>query len=49
MFGLEAAAGPTGAAILIGAVLVEALVLYVGYGLLESALGPKIARILRGE
>ena len=49
MFGLEAASGPTGAALLIGAVLVEALLLYVGYGLLESALGPTVARLLRGE
>ncbi|WP_256289261.1 DUF7512 family protein [Halobellus inordinatus] len=49
MFGLENAAGPTGAAILIGIVLVEALLLYVGYGVLESVLGPTIARALRGD
>jgi len=49
MFGLEAASGPVGAAFLIGLVLVEALLLYVGYGLLESALGPALARVLRGD
>ncbi|MFA1611690.1 DUF7512 family protein [Halobellus rubicundus] len=49
MFGLESVAGPFGAALLIGVVLVEALLLYVGYGLLESALGPTIARAIRGD
>jgi hypothetical protein len=49
MFGIENLTGPTGAAILIGAVLLEALVLYVGYGALERVLGPTIAKMLRGE
>jgi hypothetical protein len=49
MFGLESLSGPTGAAILIGLVLVEALVLYVGYGALEQLLGPKIAKLLKGD
>lgn len=49
MFGFESASGPTGAALLIGVVLVEALLLYIGYGALESVLGPTIARALRGE
>jgi hypothetical protein len=35
--------------VLIGIVLVEALVLYVGYGALERYLGPYVARVLRGE
>ncbi|MFB6252057.1 MAG: hypothetical protein ABEI27_10315 [Halobellus sp.] len=49
MFGFEPVSGPAGAATLIGVVLGEALALYVGYGLIESALGPKVARVLRGE
>jgi len=49
MFGIESMTGPTGAAVLIGIVLVEALVLYVGYGALEKLLGPRIARVLRGD
>jgi hypothetical protein len=49
MFGIESFTGPTGAAVLIGAVLFEALLLYVGYGALEQLLGPFIARILRGD
>jgi hypothetical protein len=34
---------------LIGAVLVEAMVLYVGYGALTSAVGPSVRRALAGE
>ena len=49
MLGIESMSGPTGAAVLIGLVLVEALVLYVGYGALERVLGPKVAELLRGE
>jgi hypothetical protein len=49
MFGLESVTGPTGAALLIGAVLLEALILYVGYGALERVLGPVITKTLRGE
>lgn len=49
MFGLETISGPTGAALLIGLVLLEALVLYVGYGALEELLGPTITRLLRGN
>jgi hypothetical protein len=49
MFGIESLTGPAGAATLIGVVLVEALLLYIGYGVLERVLGPTIARVLRGE
>lgn len=37
------------AGVLIGAVLVEAIVLYVGYGALTSALGPSMKRVLAGD
>ncbi|MCU4719187.1 DUF7512 family protein [Halapricum hydrolyticum] len=49
MFGIETLEGPVGAAVLIGIVLLEAIVLYVGYGALEQLLGPRIARLLRGD
>jgi hypothetical protein len=49
MFGIETLQGPVGAVLLIGIVLVEALLLYVGYGALEQLLGTRIARYLRGE
>lgn len=49
MFGIESLSGPQGAAALIGLVLLEALVLYVGYGALERLLGPTLTRFLRGE
>ncbi|WP_229122270.1 DUF7512 family protein [Halapricum desulfuricans] len=49
MFGIETLDGPAGAAALIGIVLLEAIVLYVGYGALEQLFGPRIARLLRGE
>jgi len=49
MFGIESLSGPSGAVVLIGLVLLEALVLYVGYGALERFLGPKIAKALRGD
>lgn len=49
MFGLETVDGPAVAALLIGIVLVEAMLLYVGYGALERLLGPSITRLLRGE
>jgi hypothetical protein len=37
------------AAVLIGAVLAEAAVLYVGYGALTRALGPSVKRAVGGE
>ena len=49
MFGAEVAGGPAGAAVIIGVVLVEALVLYVGYGILEALVGPTLRRALGGE
>lgn len=42
-------AGGADAAKLIGAVLLEAIVLYVGYGALEQALGQRVVKQLRGE
>jgi hypothetical protein len=49
MFGIEATGGPTGAAVLIGIVLIEAILLYIGYGALERLVGPAITDILRGD
>lgn len=49
MFGIETLSGPTGAAALIGIVLVEAILLYVGYGVLERLFGPAITDVLRGD
>ncbi|MFC7095787.1 DUF7512 family protein [Halobaculum marinum] len=48
MLGLESLSGNALAAALIGLVLAEAIVLYVGYGLLESTLGKRITDLLRG-
>lgn len=47
MFGIESAT--LDAAVVIGLVLIEALVLYVGYGVLSRALGPRVTRLIRGE
>jgi len=41
--------GSVDAALLIGAVLVEAALLYVGYGALEQTLGPALVKRLKGE
>ena len=49
MFGLENAAGIGGATLVIGVVLVEAIILYFGYGLLERLVGPALVEALRGE
>jgi hypothetical protein len=49
MFGIESLSGNAQAAVLVGLVLVEAMLLYVGYGALEQLLGPTVAGILRGE
>jgi hypothetical protein len=48
MFGIEALGGNAQAAVLIGLVLLEAIVLYVGYGLLESALARRVIDLIRG-
>lgn len=49
MLGLESLGGWTHAAAIIGIVLLEAIVLYVGYGAFESLLGPTIIDIVRGD
>ncbi|MEF8886456.1 MAG: hypothetical protein V5A30_01525 [Haloarculaceae archaeon] len=49
MFGLENATGVEGAVLVIGVVLAEAVLLYVGYGLLERFLGPALVDALRGN
>ena len=49
MFGLETASGVDGAALVVGVVLLEAILLYVGYGVLERVLGPTIVDALRGQ
>ena len=46
--GLDGLSGNALAAVLIGLVLVEAIILYVGYGLLESTLGKRVTDFLRG-
>ena len=42
-------AGSVDAALLIGAVLLEATLLYVGYGAVEQTLGPVVVKRLKGE
>ncbi|WP_191967054.1 MULTISPECIES: hypothetical protein [Haloferax] len=49
MFGIETLGGTSQAAALVGLVFVEAMVLYVGYGVLESVLGPAVMKLLGGE
>mgnify|MGYP006280118375 CR=1 FL=1 len=49
MFGLESATGVDGALLVIGVVLLEAIVLYVGYGLLERLVGPAIVAAVGGD
>jgi hypothetical protein len=49
MFGIETLSGNALAAALVGLVLVEATVLYVGYGALERLVGEHVVRLLRGE
>ena len=49
MFGIESLTGNAQAAVLVGLVLVEAILLYVGYGALERVLGPTVAGVLGGE
>jgi len=41
--------GSVDAAMLIGAVLLEAAILYVAYGALEQAFGHRVVKQLRGE
>lgn len=49
MFGVETLSGNALAAALVGLVLLEAAVLYVGYGALEQLVGKHVVRLLRGE
>lgn len=48
---IDVATLPTGlqAVTLIGLLLVEAIILYVGYGVVTNALGPRVKRALSGE
>jgi hypothetical protein len=48
MLGVETFSPTAQAAVLVGSVLVEALVLYVGYGALVSAAGPHVRRAIGG-
>ncbi|WP_198662074.1 DUF7512 family protein [Halorussus litoreus] len=49
MFGIEDPTAIVDALQVIGIVLLEAILLYVGYGLLEWVLGPTLVDALRGE
>ncbi|WP_323674286.1 hypothetical protein [Halorubellus sp. PRR65] len=49
MFGIEISQGVVDGATLIGIVLLEAVLLYVGYGALEKLLGRRLTAFLRGD
>jgi hypothetical protein len=49
MFGIETLGPNAQAATLVGIVLVEAVVLYVVYGWLESTFGGTVTRVLQGQ
>jgi hypothetical protein len=49
MFGIESLGANAQAAVLVGIVLAEAIVLYVVFGWLESALGGTVKRVLQGR
>jgi hypothetical protein len=49
MFGIETLSGSSYAMAIVGIVLVEAMVLYVGYGTLTRLAGPGIIARVRGE
>jgi len=49
MIGVESLGGSGQAAAVIGIVLLEAIVLYVGYGALEKLVGSKIIATIRGD
>lgn len=48
MAGLEVPTWSPEAALLIGTVLLEAVVLYVGYGGLERLVGPRLMKLIVG-
>lgn len=49
MFGIETLSGTAHAVAIVGLVLVEAMLLYVGYGALEGTLGARLTSVLRGQ
>lgn len=49
MFGIETLSGTSYAAANVGLVLVEAIVLYVVYGILTEIAGPTIENAVRGR
>ena len=49
MFGIETLSGNAQAAVLVGIVLIEAMVLYLVYGWLETWFGPSLKRLLQGK
>lgn len=49
MFGIETLSPTLQAVALVGLVLVEAALLYVGYGALERAVGPRVVERLKGK
>lgn len=49
MIGVESLGGWGQAATVIGIVLLEAVVLYVGYGALEKLVGSRIVAAVRGD
>ncbi len=49
MLGVEQFAGVVDAATVIGIVLLEAIVLYFAYGVLERRLGPRVVGAIRGD
>lgn len=48
MSGLEVPTWDPETALLIGAILLEAIVLYVGYGGLERLIGPRLMKLVIG-
>jgi hypothetical protein len=49
MFGIESLSGNAHAAAMVGLVLIEAIVLYVGYGAIERVAGKHLVGLLRGD
>ena len=49
MFGIETLSGPAYSAAIVGLVLSEAMVLYVGYGGLTRAVGTRLTSAVAGE
>ena len=49
MMGFESFPATVQAILLVGVILVEAVVLYVGYGAIESVTAPKIRQAIRDQ